>query len=293
MNIKKIELNHKLAPYTSWKIGGIADTFYIPKNLAELKRFLKGLPSNESLTWLGAGTNVLIRDGGVRGTVIYIKGKLNNIVKIAEGGLRAEAGVSCSRLVRRALNLGQDASFLAGIPGTIGGALAMNAGAFGDEIWRYAKAVEVINRYGEVRVKPANDFIAGYRHVKGLGANEWFVAGIFHFPSGEIVDIQERVKQLIQKRRKSQPLNELSCGSVFRNPPGDYAARLIETAELKGKTIGGASVSTKHANFIINKNNALASDIEALLQYIIEQVEKKHGIRLVPEVHILGEYQNE
>lgn len=287
----KINKNQTLAPYTSWKIGGVADRFYVPKNLNELKLFLQDLPKDEPITWLGAGTNVLIRDGGIRGTVIYVKGKLNNILDMEDGTLRVEAGVSCSRLVRHALNLGRDAAFLAGIPGTIGGALAMNAGTFGNHIWDNVVTVELIDRNGEIKVRSAKDFAIDYRSVVGLGEEEWFVAGFLKFGNKEESCIKERIKQLLQKRKKTQPLDEFSCGSVFRNPLEDHAARLIEAAGLKGKKIGGAKVSEKHANFIINENNALSCDIEALIQYIEEQVERKFGVRLVPEVKILGEME--
>jgi len=289
--MKKIEKNHKLAPYTSWKIGGVVDRFYIPRNLDDLQKFLQGLSENESVTWLGAATNVLIRDGGIRGTVIYVKGKLNHIENLENGALRVEAGVGCSRLVRYALNLGKDAAFLAGIPGTIGGALAMNAGAFGDQIWNHVVSVELIDRKGQITIRPAKDFIANYRHVSGIGEDEWIVAGFLKFADKEPDYIKERIKQLLHKRAEKHPLQEPSCGSVFRNPLNDFAARLIEVSGLKGKRIGGAQVSAKHANFIINENNAKASDVEALIQYIIEQVEKKTGVRLVPEVHIVGEYE--
>jgi len=284
-NLKK---NHLLAPYTSWKIGGMADRFYMPKNLSELQKFLQELPNAEPITWLGAATNVLIRDGGIRGTVIYIKGKLNRIEDQADG-LRVEAGVSCARLVRHALNANLDAAFLAGIPGTIGGALAMNAGAFGDVIWNHVVAVEVMNRHGEIQLKPAQDFIPSYRQVDGLNEKEWFVVGHLKFTSQKNDYIKERIKQFLHKRREKHPLQEPSCGSVFRNPSKDYAARLIEEAGLKGKRIGGTEVSEKHANFIINKNNALSCDMEALIQYVMAQVEKKSGIKLIPEVKILGE----
>lgn len=289
--MKKIEKNHKLASYTSWKIGGAADRFYRPKNLTALQEFLKDLSKDEPITWLGAATNVLIRDGGVRGTVIYVKGKLNHIEDLEDGVLRVEAGVGCSRLVRHALSLGKDASFLAGIPGTAGGALAMNAGAFGDQIWNYVVSVELIDRSGEIKIRPAKDFVTDYRHVLGIGEDEWMVAGVLKFADKEPSYIKERIKQFLHKRAEKHPLQEPSCGSVFRNPPGDFAARLIEVSGLKGKKIGGAKVSEKHANFIINANNALASDVEALMQYIIEQVEKRTGVRLVPEVRILGKYE--
>lgn len=290
--MKKIEKNHKLAPYTSWKIGGIADRFYRPKNLTALQEFLKELPKDEPIIWLGAATNVLIRDGGIRGTVIYVKGKLNHIEDEDDGKLRVEAGVGCSRLVRYALNLGKDAAFLAGIPGTIGGALVMNAGAFGDQIWNHVISVELIDRKGEITIRPATDFVTDYRHVSGIGEDEWIVAGLLQFADKEPNYIKERIKQFLHKRAEKHPLQEPSCGSVFRNPSGDFAARLIELSGLKGKKIGGAKVSEKHANFIINENDAKAGDVEALMQYIMEQVEKKTGVRLVPEVKILGEYEN-
>jgi len=281
--------NHPLAIYTSWQIGGPAEYFYHPTDLSDLATFLKNWKL-EPVVLLGAGTNVLIRDGGIKGVVIYLRGSLNELSGLDDFTIRAEAGVSCSRLVQQCVHLNFiDAAFLAGIPGTIGGALAMNAGAFGDTIWNHVIAVETINRKGEIKNRAATEFTPSYRKVVGLAQDEWFVAGHLQFASDNEAEAQKRVREIIQKRQETQPINQASCGSVFRNPPNDYAARLIENCGLKGMQVGGAKISEKHANFIINEGDAKATDVEKLLQIIIATVEQKHNIILQPEVLILGE----
>lgn len=280
--------NHPLANYTSWKIGGPAEYFYHPTDLQDLAVFLRHW-KKEPITLLGGATNVLIRDHGVKGLVIYLRGSLNELKQIDAFNIRAEAGVSCSRLVQQCVHLDLiDAAFLAGIPGTIGGALAMNAGAYGDVIWNHVTAVETINRKGQIKLRPVTEFQPEYRQVKGLAINEWFAAGYFKFNRGKEQETDIKVRDILQRRQASQPLDLPSCGSVFRNPPGDYAARLIESSNLKGMQIGGAKISDKHANFIVNEGEAKASDVEKLIAIIMETVEQKHGIKLVPEVHVLG-----
>jgi len=304
--------NHVMVPYTSWRVGGPAQYFYQPADLADLVNFLQQIAYDIPITWLGAATNVLIRDTGIAGVVIYVRGCLNNLhFQLSEVGtttpfaiVRAEAGVYCSRILQQGINFGLGKTvFLSGIPGTVGGALAMNAGAYGDEIWNYVNTVEVINRCGDIIKKDATSFRASYREVVGLKANEWFVAGELRFPAAlsqnvsiqdekegidQVALIKQRVRDLLQKRGASQPLNTFNCGSVFCNPTGDYAARLIEACGLKGKTIGGARVSEKHANFIINCGSATAAEIEALISHIIETVAKRFGVELKTEIKILG-----
>lgn len=285
----KLYQNHLLAEYTSWKIGGVAEYFYEPVDLEDLRLLLQSWQEGP-VTILGAATNVLIRDKGIKGLVIYLRNCLNGLNKIDNSTLRAEAGVGLARLLQKCMSLSMiDAAFMAGIPGTVGGALAMNAGACGDCIWKHIVAVETINRFGEIKLRPAEEFIANYRQVVGLGAEEWFVAATLFFARGDLQEMQRQISEHLQKRKSSQPLDLPSCGSVFRNPPGDYAARLIEAVELKGRQIGGAKVSEKHANFIVNCGKALASDVEALMQEIIFTVKQTYKVNLVPEVHILGE----
>jgi UDP-N-acetylmuramate dehydrogenase len=199
----------------------------------------------------------------------------------------AEAGVPCAKLARQCAkwDLGP-AEFFTGIPGTIGGALAMNAGAFGGETWRQVRAVETIDRSGQVRVRNATEYGASYRHIDAPANDEWFLAATFHFETGSS---EGDTRALLERRKQTQPIGEWSCGSVFTNPPGDHAARLIESAGLKGLRVGGAVVSAKHANFILNEGAATAQDIESLIKEVQQEVERKHGRHLVPECRIVGE----
>lgn len=279
--------NEILAPYTSWRVGGPADYVFLPADLEDLSVFLQLLPSELPLNWLGLGSNTLVRDGGLEGVVIVTQGALNQLTQ--EGStIRAEAGVSCAQLARFSARLSfQGLEFMAGIPGTVGGALAMNAGCYGGETWQYVAQVETINRQGKRQFRPFSDFEASYRHVK-RPADEWFVAGHFQVQSGDKTESLEKIRQLIEKRNASQPTGLPNCGSVFRNPPENYAARLIEQCGLKGYKKGGALVSEKHANFIINSGTAKAADIEALVEEIRASVEKMQGIRLIPEVCMIG-----
>lgn len=289
-----LKQNESLARYTSWRVGGKAQKFYKPANLEDLASFLQTLPETEELVWLGLGSNVLVRDGGIRGTVIYTLACLAELSLIDSSTIRAEAGVTCAKLAKFcAKSLLTDSAFFAGIPGTVGGALAMNAGAYGDETWRHVIAVEMINRRGEISIKKPEEFKVSYREVV-KSQEEWFVAGHFRFPSGgEVGELNAAIKKLLHQRSEQQPIGELNCGSVFRNPEGNYAARLIESCGLKGKRIGNARVSEKHANFIINDGGATAEDIERLINFIIDEVERVQKIRLQREVHIIGEKLND
>ena len=280
-----------LADFTSWRVGGLAQRLYLPADLADLSQFLQKLPEQEPLIWLGLGSNTLVRENGVRGTVIITQGRLNVTEQLSENIIRAEAGVACPAFARYCARKGLlGVEFLAGIPGTIGGALAMNAGCHGGETWEHVIAVETIDRHGEKRLRRPQDYKIAYRSVTSVGdvKDEWFVAGHFQLRPGAKEESLEIIRELLAYRTKTQPTNEPSCGSVFRNPPGDYAARLIESAGLKGKKIGGACVSTKHANFIVNEGTATAADIEALINLVAQTVKEKYGISLVREVHIIG-----
>lgn len=280
--------NASLADYTSWRVGGPADWLYIPADIDDLSSFLSQLPAEISVLWLGLGSNVLIRDGGIEGVVIVTQGALTSISELGSQLVRAEAGVSCAQIARYTARLGLTGlEFMAGIPGTVGGALAMNAGCYGGETWRQVHQVETINRQGQRQKRRPSDYVIGYRSVKGP-ESEWFIAGEFLLSPGEKTRALNDIRVLLEKRNASQPTNLPNCGSVFRNPPGDYAARLIEQCGLKGKAIGGAKVSEKHANFIINEGDATASDIEKLIADIASTVLEQHGISLVREVCIIG-----
>jgi len=285
----ELRIDEPMSKHTSWRVGGTADNYYRPADVDDLALFLQQLDSSEPLTWLGLGSNVLVRDGGIRGTVIALSGLLNNIERLDDTHVRAEAGVSCAKVARFATrNDLEQAEFLAGIPGTMGGALAMNAGAFGGETWRVVESVETLDRSGKRHTRDASDYETGYRSVKGP-EGEWFVAATLKLVEGDGEAAHQRVKALLAKRGETQPTSQPSCGSVFRNPEGDHAARLIEACGLKGTCIGGACVSEKHANFIINSDKASAADIESLVEKVASTVAEQQGVQLVREVHVIGE----
>jgi UDP-N-acetylmuramate dehydrogenase len=284
----ELNFDYPLARHTSWRVGGNAECCYRPKNLHDLATFLKQVPAQEPLTWLGLGSNVLIRDGGLEGTVILTVNRLSEMDLVDRHLVRAEAGVTCAKLAKFCVTQGYESgAFFAGIPGTVGGALAMNAGAYGGETWTYVVKVETIDRFGNTHVRYPVEFSPRYRHVQ-IPKDEYFVAGYFDFPVGDAIQAKELVSALLKKRNASQPIGSYSCGSVFRNPAGDYAARLVEQVGLKGFCMGDAQVSLKHANFILNIGKARAADIEALIQYVAAQVQQQCGIELIPEVRILG-----
>jgi UDP-N-acetylenolpyruvoylglucosamine reductase len=277
--------------HTSWRAGGRVERMYQPVDLDDLAAFLRALPTDEPLLAVGLGSNLLVRDGGLRGTVLLLHGALGELRMETDGLVYAQAGVPGAKLARfAALHDLSGAEFFAGIPGTVGGMLAMNAGCYGSETWDVTTRAQVITRNGEVLERTAQDYDITYRHV-ALRARqeEWFVGAWFKFPAGDGDASREAIKTLLSKRIASQPLNLPNAGSVFRNPPGDYAARLIESCGLKGRQIGGAQVSEKHANFIVNVGNATAADIENLINKVQMTVEKKTGISLHPEVRIVGE----
>nr|WP_087147519.1 UDP-N-acetylmuramate dehydrogenase [Crenothrix polyspora] len=281
--------NENLAKYTSWRVGGPADQVYIPSDRQDLIEFVKALPAGEPVFWMGLGSNLLVRDGGIRGTVINTKSRLKEMRRVDECVVYVEVGVPCAHVARFCSEQGLvGAEFLAGIPGTMGGALKMNAGAFDGETWGIVKQVETIDAFGTVKIRQPQDFCVSYRSVKGLD-NQWFLSAHLVLQAGDVEASQQKIKGLLEKRAKTQPTNQPSCGSVFKNPDGDYAARLIELAGLKGFSIGGACVSEKHANFIVNTGDAKASDIEALINYVQRKIEDLHGVILQTEVCMVGE----
>ena len=286
--------NEPMAKHVSWRAGGAVARAYFPADLNDLSDFLRALRPDEPLLFVGLGSNLLVRDGGFDGTVVLTHGSLKNLRLDGDGLIYAEAGVASPKVARFAARLGlAGGEFLAGIPGTMGGALAMNAGCYGGETWNYVERVLMLNRQGERIERTAADFEIGYRHV-GLRAasDEWFVAAWLRFPAGDAQVSQQRIRSLLERRIASQPLQQANAGSVFRNPPGDHAARLIEAAGLKGLTMGGACVSEKHANFIVNPHNkATASEIEMLIGQVQAAVKEKFGVELQREVKIVGEHQ--
>ncbi len=286
-------VNEPMSRHTSWKIGGEAEQMYTPADIDDLALFLSGLPESEPVMFVGLGSNLLVRDGGIEGTVISFKGSMAAIELHADNKLSAGAGISCAKLSRfchRNNLLG--AEFFAGIPGLLGGALAMNAGAFGGETWSVVDAVNTIDRAGNIYTRSRADYQIDYRSVNGH-ENEWFVSADIHLQSGNGEQAAQQVKQLLKQRSETQPTGLPSCGSVFKNPPGDYSARLIEASGLKGFSIGDAVVSEKHANFIINAGQAKAADVEALMLHIQQTVNDKFNVQLQSEVKIVGRYSND
>jgi UDP-N-acetylmuramate dehydrogenase len=309
----ELRVNELMKKYTSWRAGGTAERVYMPADLGDLTPFLLGLPADEPVHVIGLGSNLLVRDGGVRGTVVVLHARLNELRleqrNKKDGLIYAQAGLACAKVARFAASHHlAGAEFLAGIPGTIGGALAMNAGCYGTETWEIVERVQTISRKGELRERSPGDYRVGYRHValkpevraemhgaKNLSGvflnDEWFVGGWFRLPGGALDTSRQKIKEFLARRIASQPLNLPNAGSVFRNPPEDRAARLIESCGLKGFCIGGAMVSPKHANFIVNTGAATAADIEAVITTVKNQVKQQTGIELEQEVRIIGTAQ--
>ncbi len=281
-------MNESMARYNTWRIGGKADRLYIPSSLDDLSAFLQSLDAEEPVNFVGLGSNLLVRDDGVRGTVVVLHNALNRLQM--EGNLiYADAGVTCAKLARfTAKQAKQGGEFWAGIPGTVGGALSMNAGCHGGETWDSVHRVLTIDLKGTVHERNATEFVVAYRHVEMPVVNEWYVGAWFNLAVGDPEVSEQKIKTLLAKRLETQPLNLPNAGSTFRNPEGDYAARLVEACGLKGHMIGGAQISEKHANFIVNLGNATAHDIEQLIDLMRDQVKEKFGISLQQEVHVLG-----
>jgi len=284
-----IRFDEPLSRHTSWHVGGPADAYYTPGSADELAQFLADLPLDVPVYWLGLGSNCLVRDGGIRGVVISLHLSLGRLERMTDTVVHADAGVPCARLAKQCTRwLLGPAEFFAGIPGTVGGALAMNAGAWGGETWPHVLEVDVVNRSGTRATRQASEYRFGYRHIDAPMPDEWFIAARFAFTNDPAVS-QGRIKEMLEERRAKQPIGTWNCGSTFTNPPGDHAARLIESAGLKGRRIGGAVVSNKHANFLINEGDASAADIENLIELVRAEVERVHGVRLMTEVRIVGE----
>lgn len=290
----QLKQDEPMARHVSWRAGGPAARAAWPLDLDDCAALLGALPAAETLLTVGLGSNLLVRDGGYAGTVMFTHGALKTLRLEADGSIYAEAGVASPKVARFAATHDlSGAEFLAGIPGTIGGALAMNAGCYGSETWPCVEKVLLINRRGEKVVRTPAEFEIAYRHVRPLQAqDEVFAAAWFRFPPGDGHAARERIRSLLERRIASQPLQLPNAGSVFRNPPGDHAARLIEAAGLKGLKLGGAEVSEKHANFIVNPQGAAkASEIEMLIGRIQAVVMQKFGVALECEVRIVGEKQ--
>ena len=284
----EMRVNESMSRHTSWRVGGPADSYFVPSSIEDLQAFLRGLDEDTPVHWFGIGSNLLVREGGLRGVVIAAAKVLRDLEQLDPYTIRVGAGVPCTQLARQCLRWGLAPSeFFAGIPGTMGGALAMNAGAHGGETWERVESVRTIDRDGEIHERAPAEYTVGYRSVTGP-ANEWFLEATLRFEP-DARPSQDTLNAMLERRKATQPLGLPSCGSVFRNPPDDHAARLIEAAGLKGFSIGGAEVSEKHANFIINRGDATATDIEELIEHVRQTVADVHGVQLVHEVRIVGE----
>ena len=301
----ELKRDEPMSKHVSWRAGGRARQFFKPADLADLQVFLPTLKKDEPILFVGLGSNLLVRGdenaGGFDGTVILTTPMLHGIALDDNDPtiVCAGAGVASPHVAKfAAKNHLSDAEWLAGVPGTIGGALAMNAGCYGTQTWEQIVDCTTIDRDGVLHTRTSGDFEIGYRHVAAKlrhtspvtrQDDEWFVAARFRFTPGDAAVAQTRIKQLLAKRMASQPLDKPNAGSTFRNPPGDFAARLIESCGLKGHTIGGAEVSMKHANFIINTGDATAADIENLIAHMQATVRAATGVELVREVKIVGD----
>jgi UDP-N-acetylmuramate dehydrogenase len=287
----RLRYDEPMSAHTSWHAGGAADAFFSPRDVEDLSAFLRVLPAEVKLYWIGLGSNLLVREGGIRGVVIATPGAFTRIERRSQTRIYCEASVPCARIARLCVKwgLGQG-EFFSGIPGTLGGALAMNAGAFGDETWRHVIAIESIDRACQRRERPAQEFRVGYRHIDWPpgAAEEWFLSAELQFEP-VAAEQSHSLQTLLQLRKQTQPTGAWSCGSVFKNPPGDHAARLIEAAGLKGYRIGDAAVSDKHANFILNLGKARAGELEQLIRHVQATVQRAHGVALETEVRIIGE----
>jgi UDP-N-acetylmuramate dehydrogenase len=287
----EIRKHEPMSRHTSWRVGGAAELFFRPANLIDLSDFLRNLETDVPVFWFGLGSNLLVRDGGLPGVVIAASGIFTDLQKIGDHCVRVGASVPCTQLARQCIRWGLGPSeFFAGIPGLLGGALAMNAGAHGSETWERVRVVRTIDRRGELHTRTPDDYQIAYRTVVGP-VGEWFTEADLEFDANADASMAT-LKEMLDRRKETQPLGLPSCGSVFRNPPGDHAARLIEACGLKGCRIGDAEVSEKHANFIINRGDATALDIENLITHVQQTVADMAGIELIPEVRIVGEEES-
>lgn len=283
-------LNEPMSKYTTWKIGGPADALIVPENKEQLASLVR-LLHEERVPWMtvGKGSNMLVSDKGIRGAVIKLGTGLEDI---EFNGTDVEAGGGAS-FVRLSIMAGKQGmtglEFAGGIPGTVGGAVYMNAGAHGSDVSRIFKSAEIVLETGELVTYGAEDMEFAYRHSI-LHERRGIVARTnFTLEAGDRLEIAAAMAAYKDRRRKTQPLQQPCAGSVFRNPPGDHAARLIEAAGLKGQSVGGAEISTLHANFIVNTGQATAEDVLRLMEQIKATIFSKYEVALVPEVFFVGE----
>ena len=284
----ELRFNEPMAKHTSFRIGGGAEVMAFPKNEGELAKLLKlSALLDCKCAILGAGTNVLAPDEGISGLVICLKDALTGMERLSETRIRVMAGVTMSRAAVFAANLGLSGlEFAHGIPGTIGGGVYMNAGAYGGEICQVCDRVEVMDRQGNTRWLSNAEMRFSYRHSVLEDTDDIVIRTEFDLTRAKPEDIRERMKELIGRRSASQPLDLPSAGSAFKRPVGGYAAALIDQAGLKGFRVGNAGISDKHAGFAVNLGGATANDVKELLQTVSDRVFEQTGIRLEPEIRI-------
>ena len=284
----ELRMNESMAKHTSFRIGGGAEVMAFPKTETELAELLKVSALLDcKCAILGAGTNVLAPDEGITGLVICLKDCLDGMEALPDTRIRVMAGVTMSRAAVFAANLGMSGlEFAHGIPGTVGGGIYMNAGAYGGEISQVCDRVEVMDRQGNARWLDSAEMEFSYRHSVLETADDLVIAAEFTLTPAEPEAIKARMKELIGKRSASQPLNLPSAGSAFKRPKGGYAAALIDQAGLKGFRVGNAGISEKHAGFAVNLGGATAKDMRQLLQTVSDRVFEQSGIRLEPEIRI-------
>lgn len=283
-------LNEPMSKYTTWKIGGPADVLAVPETREQLAELIRILREN-SIPWiqLGRGSNMLVSDKGIRGAVIKLGQGFDTV---SFDGVNVSAGGSTS-FVKLSVLAGKEGltglEFAGGIPGSVGGAVYMNAGAHGSDVSRIFKSAEIVLETGELVEYAADEMEFGYRHSILHEQKGIVTEAVFQLRHGDRKEISGAMSAYKDRRRRTQPLQSATAGSVFRNPPGDHAARLIEAAGLKGLRIGGAEISRQHANFIENTGQATAEDVLALMQKVQETIAERSGISLVPEVYVMGE----
>ena len=281
----RLRHDEPMSRHTHWRVGGPARMFFVPADRADLADFLRALEPSLPVHFVGLGSNLLVRDQGISGAVVCLGRAFRDVRQAGSGMVEAGAATPCTMLAKSCSSWGVGpADFFAGIPGTVGGALAMNAGAFGGETWDNVEAVETMDRRGIEHTRARERYRPGYRQLGGP-ADECFLRARFRF---DAAPQSGRLRSLMAERRRRQPLNLPSCGSVFRNPPDGFAGELIERSGLKGMREGAAEVSLKHANFIVNHGGASAADIERLILKVQARVREATGVSLKPEVRILG-----
>ena len=284
----ELKYNEPMAKHTSFRIGGEVEVMAFPKNREELAAILKQsrlLDTKPAI--LGAGTNVLAPDAGIPGIVICLKDCLDGMEALEGDRIRVMGGVTMTRAAVFAANLGLSGlEFAHGIPGTVGGGVYMNAGAYGGEICQVAESVEVMDFEGNIRHLSNAEMGFSYRHSVLEDEGGIVISTVFALRKGVVEEIRGKMKELMRKRSASQPLDLPSAGSAFKRPVGGYAAALIDQAQLKGYQVGGAAISTKHAGFAVNLGGATAEDVKTLLKNVSDIVFEQSGIRLEPEVRI-------